>query len=122
MELKKPSSFDVITKLLLPALALAALILGQIKGSPPGFLWALLGLTVFLVIFGFVYTPLTEKRRQWHEQARDIQAVAYALPELRRLARAFAEFVDSGRTLHYVIANELCQHKPELLAKVRGGK
>jgi hypothetical protein len=120
MDSKSPSSFDFVTKLLLPALALAALILGQIKGSPARFQWAVLGLTAFLVVFGFLYTPFAEKRRQWREQARDIQASAYALPELRRLARAFAEFVDNGRadTLHYLVTNELCQHKQELLAKL----
>jgi hypothetical protein len=120
MGANKPSSFEIVTKLLLPALALAALILGQIKGSPPRFQWALLGLTAVLVVFGFLYAPVAEKRRQWREQAHDIRASAYALPELRRLARTFAEFVDNGRadTLHYIVANDLCQHKPELLAQL----
>ncbi len=81
MDSKNPSSFDFVTKLLLPALALIALILGQIKGSPPGLQWALLVLAVLLVAFGFLYAPLATKIRQLREQAREIRATAGALPE-----------------------------------------
>jgi hypothetical protein len=116
MDSKNPSSFDFVTKLLLPALALIALILGQIKGSPPGLQWALLVLTVLFV----VYEPFVAKIRQWREQTRDTRITRDALPELRRLARNFAEFVDTGRpdTFHYIIASELCQGNGELIAKL----
>jgi hypothetical protein len=120
MDSKNPSSFDFVTKLLLPALALLALILGQIKGSPPRLQYALLFLAVILVGFGFFYTPLATKIRQLREQAREIQATAGALPELRRLARNFAEFVDTGRTdtFHYIVLCDLCQGNGELFAKL----
>ncbi len=120
MDSKNPSSFDFVTKLLLPALALIALILGQIRGSPPGLQWALLVLIVLLVGFGFFYAPFATKIRRWREQAREIQATAGALPELRRLARNFAEFVDTGRpdTFHYIVVSELCQGNGELIAKL----
>jgi hypothetical protein len=111
-EPKRPTTFDIITKLLLPGLTLAAFILGQIKGAPPTLEWALFAFTVLLVVFGFFYAPFMAMMRDRSESARDTKVARDALPELRRLAGAFAEFVDTGRndTFHYIIESELCQN------------
>ena len=117
---KKPSSFDFVTKLLLPGLTLAAYILGQIKGGPPHLQWALLALAISLVIFGFVWAPFRSKMRERDERARDLRAARDALPELRRLADSYAEFVNNGRadTFHYIVESELCQGHGGMLAKL----
>ena len=115
---KKPSLFDVITKLLLPALTLAAFVLGQIKGVSQRIEWTLLGATVILVAFGFAFAPVAAKIRQMRERSRDVCATRDALPELKRLARTFSEFVSNGRqdTLQAIYQAELCQHRGDLLA------
>lgn len=115
---KKPSSFDFVTKLVLPGLTLAAFILGQIKGNSPHLQWSLLAFTVLLVLFGFFFAPFVARIRTRRERLRDIQATRDALPELRRLADAYAEFVNNGRgdTLHYIVQSELCQGDGRLLA------
>ena len=114
---KKPSSFDFITKLLLPGLTLAAYILGQVKGSPPRLQWTLLAVTVFLVLFGFFFAPLKAKMRERSERTRDIRVTRNALPELRRLADNYAEFVNrGGDTFHYIVESDLCQGDGRRLA------
>lgn len=117
---KKPSSFDFVTKLLLPGLTLAAYILGQVKGNPPRLQWTLLTLAVFLVLFGFFFAPFMAKMRERGEKSRDTRATSDALPELRRLAETYAEFVNNGRadTLHYIVQTELCQGDGRLLVKL----
>jgi hypothetical protein len=115
---KKPTLFDVITKLLLPSLTLAAFVLGQIKGVSPRIEWALFTGTIVLAMFGFAFVPLSAKVRRMREQSRDTKATLDALPELTRLARTFSEFVSNGRqdTLQAIYQAELCQHRGDLLA------
>lgn len=114
---KKPSPFDFVTKLLLPGLTLAAYILGQVKGNPPLLQWSLLAFTIFLVLFGFFFAPFMAKMRSRSERSRDVRATRDALPELRRLADTYAEFVNNGRadTLHYIVQSELCRGDGRLL-------
>lgn len=117
--MKTPSGLDYVERLLLPGLSLAALVLAELKGNSSDLRWALLGLTVFFVLVGF-YSPVKSKAQQWLQDRTDKRVTVDALPELRRLSRSFAEFVDTGRqdTLHWIIDSELCQGNAESLAKL----
>jgi len=117
---KKPSSFDFVTKLFLPGLTIAAYIIGQVKGNSPRLQWMLLALTVLLVLFGFFFAPFLSMVRERGQRTRDMQATREALPELRRLAGTFAEFVNNGRadTFHYIVLNDLCQGDGARLGKL----
>jgi hypothetical protein len=109
---------EYVERLLLPALSLIALILAELKGSSWEVRSSLIGLTASFVLIGF-YSPAKSTVKRYLERAKDRRVTEDALPELRRLAAGFAEFV-SGRsdTLHYIAEGELCQGNGQLVARM----
>jgi len=105
---RKPTVFEVVTKLIFPVLSLVALILGQINDRLARFQWALLSLTVLFAVIAF-YPFVGSKLAIWKRFAEGRWAVRNALPRLKALVRSFGEFVDARRadTFHYIVHSRL---------------
>jgi hypothetical protein len=104
---RKPSAFDYLTRLLLPALALVAMILTR---EHTRLSWALLALTVLFLGIGFYPAARAGLRRRLQHR-EDKRVARGALPEFRRLVGRFGDFVNTSTndTLHYILQNEACQ-------------
>jgi hypothetical protein len=116
----KPTFADYLRQSFLPGLSLFAFILVEWKGGPPWQKRTLLALTVFLVVWDFLYPQGRSWYVRWITLRKDRTAAIAALPKLRILAESFTEFVDqsTGGTLHYIVWNELCQGNPITAAKI----
>lgn len=119
-EASKPSAFDLLTKLFLPALSLAALIIGQLQQQRSSVLWGLLVFASLSLAIGF-YAPIKAKVQKLIWTWRDERTASRCFPEFRKFVRQFGEFVDTGRadTLHYVALTELCGHDMSKFDRLR---
>lgn len=104
---QRPSPFDFLTKLLIPGLALVALIVAQLQDQRT-LSWVLLGFLIAALAIGF-YQPLKGRLKFRINRWRDERRARRFFPELRKFSHRFREFVDTGRsdTLHYIALHEL---------------
>jgi len=102
-----PSVFEVITKLVVPGLALAATLVAQFRGQRL-LIW-ILSATV-LVSLGVSFGPwLTAQLRALVLGMLDERIVRSRFTDFRALVRDFGKFVsgDSSHTLHGVVSSEV---------------
>lgn len=117
-EPSKPSGFDYLTKLVVPLLALVALIVADFRQERT-LMWALLGVTVLSLLVGFLsraagWTKVRAGAR------RDERFARRAFPALRKLVERFGDFADQSHcnTVHYVALHELSQGRSDLFGKL----
>lgn len=110
-EATKPSAFDVLTKLVLPALSFTALIVAQLQQRQSALLWGLLGFAFLSLVVGF-YPAVRTGSKAWIHNRRAEQQARQRFSEFRKFVRQFGAFVDTGPndTLHYIVASELCRN------------
>jgi hypothetical protein len=115
----KPSGFDFLTKLVVPALSLVAVIIAQLQQQQRAVLWGLLGFAFLSLAAGF-YPAVKTRSKTWIHTRRGKQVARQRFPEFKKFVRQFGEFVDMGRndTLHYIISSELYQGNVAELGKL----
>lgn len=89
---QKPSPFEVLTKLLLPALSLTAFILAELRGQQK-LLRPLLGLVFVFVVIGF-WPSIWGWILKWTSKVQQRRLARELVPELRRLAETMVQFID----------------------------
>lgn len=118
---KKPTPFDLLTKLIIPGLALAAVIVAQLQ-QQQRMVWALVAVFFASLAF-YLYSPVRDVVTRGVNRVRDDRATTRALPEFRRFVRTFGEFVDLPThridTLDALVFSELCQNNSGNLEKLR---
>jgi len=104
----KPTTFEVLTKLLVPALALAAVIVAQLQQQRL-LSWVLLGILLLFLGIGF-FPSLRRQTRECVENWRDKRLARRVFPQFRTFVRRFGEYVSPqrGDTLHEIALGELC--------------
>lgn len=104
-DVQKPSLFEVLTRLLLPALSLVAFIVAQIRGQT--IRWPLLAF-IFLFIAVAFLSPLKAmiRRRLLERQKKNLAQHLFA--DLQGLVSHFGKFIasNSAETLHAVLQRE----------------
>lgn len=102
----KPSTFDYVTRLLIPLSALLVAILGLVR-KPSPVLWFVLAFALLILVIG-IFPVLSARIRKWTDRAKDRRAARKAFPEFRKFVRRFGEFVNtsSNNTLHSIIEHE----------------
>ena len=110
----RPSAFEYVTRLLLPALSLVALIVTSFTIRRASVSWSLLGLTGLLLIFGF-WRPISRSVRNLVGGVRCQRAARRAFPEFRHIVHGFAEFIGTQRndTLHQIVEREAYQGRTD---------
>lgn len=116
----KPTTFDVLTKLVVPVLALVAVVVAQIQQQRV-FSWVLLGVLLLFLAIGF-YPSLKALGRERIHDWQDGRAAKRAFPEFKRFLRRFAEFADLPHsrtdTLHAILL-ETCNRNSTEFEKFR---
>lgn len=111
-----PSTFDYITKLAVPVLALVTLIATQSQ-QQPALTWGLLGLAFLSVLVGFYpqAAPWLKRRR---EARRDERLARREFAKLRQFVEDFGRFVNNqgGDSLEYVLVHEVFQGRTDKLS------
>ena len=112
----KPTTFEILTKLILPALGLVALIIAQLQQQRT-LLWALLAFVLLSLATAFLPSKIRHRVRE----RRDERVARRAFPEFKRFLRQFGEFVDYGRSdcLHEIAFRELCQNRSDVFDRLR---
>jgi hypothetical protein len=112
---KRPSAFDLVTKLVVPVVLVFVANLQEQRAR----FWVLIGFALlsFVVSFYPLAASWTKTRMQ---RRRDERIARRAFPELRRFVEQFGEFVSLQRsdTLHYVAQSDICGGNPERLNKL----
>jgi len=118
-EPSKPSTFDVLTKLVLPALSFTALIVAQLQQRQSTLLWGLLGFGVLSFAVGF-YPAIRARARAWIQACRSEREARRRFCEFRKFVRQFGEFVNNqtNDTLHSIVTSELCRNNQTELTKL----
>ncbi len=109
-DVTKPSGFDLLSKLVLPALSLIPLIVAQLKQQQRAILWGLLGFAFLSLAVGF-YPGLKTRTKAWIQVQRAEKEAWRRFSEFRKFVRQFGEFVSTqtNDTLHYIVSSELCR-------------
>lgn len=111
----KPTTFDVLTKLVVPVLAFVAVVVAQIQQQRL-FYWVLLGVLLLSLAMGF-YPSVKPLARERIEDWQDGRAAKRAFPEFKRFLRRFGEFVDSPHprndTLHAILIETFSRNPAE---------
>jgi hypothetical protein len=112
----KPSVLDYAAKLA-SLLALALAILLQLTRKHTPILWAFLAATLILVAVS-LYPSLKLALRRRIQRGKDRRATKRALPQFRKFAHRFGDFVNTSTsdTLHYILQNEACQGSTDRFA------
>lgn len=116
---KGPTTFDLLTRLLIPALSLIVVIFALSKEEST-LAWTLLAiLTGSLAISAYPWLKTQIQRGIFERQ--DNRIVRKALPEFQRFSRRFNEFVSpqEGRNLHSLEVSKLSASNPTNLEKLR---
>jgi hypothetical protein len=102
---KRPSAFDLVTKLVLPVVLVFIANLQEQRAR----FWVLIGFALlsFVVSFYPLAASWTKTRMQ---RRRDERTARQAFGELREFVEQFGEFISRQRcdTLHYVVQSEVC--------------
>ncbi|MGD0325771.1 MAG: hypothetical protein ABSD45_18745 [Terriglobia bacterium] len=110
----KLTIFDYVTKLILPVLALVAVILTRSQ-KQTALAWGLLGFA-FLSLLAAFYPQIASFVKEQARSRRDERIAKRAFPELRKLIYRFGEFVGSNSdTLHYIFQSEVCGNNPYMV-------
>jgi hypothetical protein len=113
----KPTAFDYLTKLILPVLALVALILTRSE-KQTALTWGLLVFAFISLVAGF-FPQLAAWAKGKVQHGSDERVARRAFSELRKFIQRFGEFVGSGSdTLHHIVESELCGNNPEMAAQL----
>lgn len=117
---RKPTTFDVLTKLIVPLLTLVAVVIAQLQRQRL-FFWALLGVLLLFLALGF-YPSLKALVRERMQNWQDGRAAKRAFPEFKRFLRRFSEFADlpysRTDTLHAILL-ETCNRNSTEFEKFR---
>ncbi len=110
-EVTKPSGFDLLSKLVLPALSLIALIVAQLKQQQTAILWGLLSFAFLSIAVGF-YPRIKTRTEAWIQVQRGEKEAWRRFSEFRKYVRQFGEFsgAQTNDTLHYIVSSELCRN------------
>lgn len=113
----KPSGFDYLTKLIVPVLALVALILTR-SPRQSALTWALLAVAVIFLLAGF-YSQFFGWVRRRLKTLSDKRTARRAFPELRNYIERFGSFVSRQKadTLHYIVQSEVCGNRSDILSQ-----
>lgn len=106
-ETRKPSSFEVATKFIIPLLSLIAVIVSALQQHPFA-MEVLIGVTLLSLIISFL--PRVNAWTRGRAQMRaDERTAMRAFPKLRKFVRRFGEFVNtsSGATLHGIAESQV---------------
>lgn len=113
----KPTAFDYLTKLILPVLALVALILTRSE-KQTALTWGLLGFAFLSLLAGF-YPQLASWVKKQARSDRDERIAKRAFPELKKLIYRFGEFVGSrSDTLHSIVQSEVCGNNQDMATRL----
>ena len=117
---RKPTTFDVLTKLIVPLLTLVAVVIAQLQRQRL-FFWVLLGVLLLSLALGF-YPSLKALVRERIQDWQDGRAAKRAFPEFKRFLRRFGEFADLPHsrtdTLHAILL-ETCYRNSTDFEKFR---
>lgn len=107
-EQPKNNTFDYVTKLILPAISLAALI--ATRNIKPALSWPLGIFAIVSFVVG-LYQPIVGAFHRWAENRKDRRAAREAFPELRKFVHRFEPFLTMSRpdTLHYIAQSEVSE-------------
>ena len=107
---RKPTVFDVLTKLVIPGLSLVAVIITALQQQRV-FSWVLLGVFLLSLAVGF-YPWVRARLNRSVGERRDERVARKAFAEFRKFVRRFAEFAAAPHsrtdTLHAIALEELC--------------
>ena len=117
---RKPTTFDVLTKLVVPLVALVAVIIAQLQQQRL-FFWVVLGVLLLFLALGF-YPSLKALVRERMQNWQDGRTAKRAFPEFKRFLRRFSEFADlpysRTDTLHAILL-ETCNRNSTEFEKFR---
>jgi hypothetical protein len=107
---RKPTTFEVLSMLIVPALSLVAAIVA-LQRDQRVVAWALLGVLFLSFAVGF-YPFVRTRSQQYLSERRDERVARKAFAEFRKCVRRFTEFAAAPHsrtdTLHAIALEELC--------------
>jgi hypothetical protein len=105
---RKPSAFEYIASLGLPALAIVAAILAGRQQRRIAIAFVILACASYAI---GLYPSIASALRRWRAHRRAEAIARSAFPEFRKFVRRFENFVDGQQhdTLHDIAQSDLCQ-------------
>lgn len=111
--------FDYAARLIVPALGIIAVIVGEVRGTPTRLQLGLIAVVIVSLALGFV-PLLISGARAVEDRMKDRHVARLYLPQLRKLVDRFGDFVNGSRpdTLHYIADSFLCEGHGQKIAKL----
>src|ERR1700730_7159685 len=111
----KSSNLELTASVVIPILALIAVVVANVYGKWPRLSWALVGVAVFFGVLGH-YSALKTQLLKWKSLLDDRRAVKRAFPKFQKLVGRFGQFANrqTPDTLHYIVESDIQQGRAEL--------